>query len=474
MKNRFRGYCRAAVATSMLAGCVNLAPPYAAPEQPTPANWASRGAANGAHEAIGEPPGYRVEWETFIADPRLRRVVARALSGNRDLRVALLSVEKARALYHAQRAALFPELDATADVARARATGVTSTTYTAGLQVSYELDLFGRVRNLSDSAFAQYLSTSENSRAAQVLLVSEVVTAWLTLAADEQRLSLSRSTLDTQSAALDLTTRIRDLGGTTGLAVAQVRTTVAAARVQVGAGKTQIALDRNALEILLGGELAEDEDPGELPGAATGVFDVPGNLPSTVLTHRPDVRATERALQATTFGIGAARAAFFPRIALTGAAGTSSTELSTLFRGGSGIFSIGPSIALPIFDGGLNRANLEGAVADQKIAQANYERAIQTAFREVADILAARRTLAERTAGQEALVDAAQTSFRLSDAVFRQGGSGYLPVLTAQQSLYAARQDLITLRLEEQSTRIALYKALGGGWGDGNADLATN
>jgi multidrug efflux system outer membrane protein len=451
--------------TAGLAGCINLAPGYRTPPAPLPASWIDRGAGDGP---VAVAPAYQLDWQDFIADERLRRVVARTLIQNRDLRVAALNIEKARALYRVQDAARLPNVQGSAFGTRAQSLGVTANNYSALLDVNYEVDFFGRVRNLSDAQLALYFSTIENRRSAQVLLVAEVVTAWLTMAADQQRLALSLQTLTSQQSNLDLTQKIRDLGGTTGLAVAQARSTVESARVAVAVSKTQIALDRNALELLIGDTLEDRDAPaGDLPANASMLFDVPAALPSSVLIQRPDVRASERDLQSTYHSIGVARAQFFPRVTLTGSAGTASVDLNGLFKNGSGSWSFGPTVSLPIFDGGVNRANLANAEADRDIAIANYEKTLQAAFREVADVLAAKATLSERTAGQEALVDALATSLRLSEAVFKQGGSSYLAVLTAQQGLFAAQQALISLRLEEQTTRIALYKALGGGWKEG-------
>ncbi len=458
----------AAILGAPLAACVNLAPDYARPPSPPQARLPEVAASAGS--AIAASAAYDLGWKDFIADDRLRRVIARALARNRDLRVAALNIEKARALYRVQEASLLPDVQGSASGTRSRALGLTTTDYAASVNVNYEVDLFGRIRNLSDAAIASYFASVENRRGAQVLLISEVASAWLTMAADEQRLDLSRRTFESQRAGLDLTQKIRDLGGTTGLAVAQVRSTVEAARVQVAQLSTQLALDRNALDLLIGEPLVDDEAPDAgLPARTAPLFDVPVDLPSSILIRRPDVQASERALQSTYYSIGAARAQFLPRVTLTGGAGTASADLGGLVRSGSGSWSFGPSITLPLFDGGFDRANLDGAKADRDVAIANYEKTLQTAFREVADVLAAKATLSERTAGQEALVDALATSFRLSDAVFRQGGSSYLAVLTAQQGLYGAQQSLIGLRLEEQTTRVALYKALGGGWNDGEA-----
>jgi len=464
--NRLRSAVAATTACAA-AACVNLAPHGERPQTPLAPSWSGHGEPS-EKAPDGSPPAAdanALAWDAFIADDRLRAVVDRSLRSNRDLRIAALRVERARALYRVQRSAGLPAVQGGAAAMRSRVDGVTASDYTASVGVSYEIDLFGRLRNLSDAALAAYFSTDETRRGAQVLLVSEVATAWLTLAADQQRVALSRRTLESQQRTLDLATRMRSLGASTGLAVAQVRSTVEASRIQVAVGETQVALDRNALELLLG----ESPDERLLPDAgvpdrAALLFDVPPALPSAVLVERPDVRAAERDLEAANANIGAARAAYFPRIVLTSAAGTSSAELKSLFGSGSGYFSFSPTITLPIFTGGLNDASLAAARIDRDIAVAAYERSLQTAFREVADVLAARATLRERTAGQLAFVDALETSFRLSDAVFRQGGSTYLTVLEAQRSLFGAQQGLISLRLEDQATRIALYKALGGGW----------
>ncbi|MEO9062945.1 MAG: efflux transporter outer membrane subunit [Burkholderiaceae bacterium] len=452
-----------------LSGCLNLAPAYRQPPPPLPSSFADRATDDASSPtARSADQGYDLGWNDFIGDPRLRGLVAQALRNNRDLRVSTLNIEKARALYRIQDAQRLPTVDAVASATRTRASGFTTTDYGVSASVpGYEVDLFGRVRNLSDSALSTYFASRENRRSAQVLLVADVVTAWLTLAADQQRLTLSLQTYDSQRSTLDLTQKIRDLGGSTGLVVAQVRSTVEAARVQIAAYRTQIDLDRNALELLLGSPLADIDDPNAtIPVDAGVLLDVPSALPSSVLVRRPDVQSSERRLQATYADIGAARAAYFPRITLTTSVGTASSALNGLFRSGNGSWSFGPSITLPIFDAGVNAANLANAVADRDIAVATYEKTLQSAFREVADVLAARRTLGERTAGQLAYVDALATSLTLSDAVFRQGSSNYLTVLTAQQTLYGAQQGLISLRLEEQTSRVALYKAFGGGWKD--------
>ncbi|AMM24979.1 efflux transporter outer membrane subunit [Variovorax sp. PAMC 28711] len=464
------------VALACLAGCINLAPDYARPAAPVPAAWQSRSDAV-APAAAGEATALDTRWQDFFTDDKLRRTVALALESNRDLRVAALNIERARAEYGITRSALFPVIDAGAGGSRSRTPGSLSTSgasrvasqYSADLGLtSYELDLFGRVRNLGESALQSYLGTEESRRSTQISLVASVATAWLQLAADEQRLQLARNTLESQRKSYDLIERSHALGAQSGLALAQSQSTVDAARADAAAFDSLVEQDRNALTLLVGTLPPDDLLPqGGTVAAAAPVARLlapPADLPSSVLQQRPDVLAAERALQASNADIGAARAAFFPRIALTASAGTASSSLSGLFKSGSKAWSFAPSVSVPIFDGGFNRANLRVAEAQQQIQLANYEKTLQTAFREVADALAERRTMAERLSAQQSLLAASARSFELSQALFRSGRAGYLDVLDAQRSLYSAQQTLIGLQLTEQANRLVIYKVLGGGW----------
>lgn len=451
----------AAVAlAAALAGCANLAPSYTRPEAPVAAAWPST--PSGGAEAT-------IDWRAFFVDDRLRRVVEFALAGNRDLRSAALDIDRARAQYRIQQADRFPAVDAGGSASRARSlsngSATTRTQYAVDLGLAgYEIDLFGRVRNLSESALQSYFATEEARRATQISLVAEVANAWLTLAADEARLGLARDTLKSQQASYDLTRRSHELGAQSGLSLYQAQSTVDAARVDVGTYTTRVAQDRNALDLLAGAPVPPELLPGDERADATVLVDVPAGLPSAVLQQRPDVLAAEHALQAAQADIGAARAAFYPRISLTAAAGVASTSLGDLFQGASRVWSFAPSISLPIFDAGANQARLDVAQVDREARLATYEKTLQTAFREVADALADRATLAERLDAQRSVAEATGKSFELSQARFRSGADSYLEVLDAQRSLYGARQNLISLRLAEQSNRIALYKALGGGW----------
>ncbi|WP_439861099.1 efflux transporter outer membrane subunit [Pseudomonas sp. MBLB4136] len=456
--------CIPLLSALLLAGCVNLAPDYQQPPAPIPEQWSVTNTSGSTSIQIG--------WQAFLLDTRLRQVVKQSLANNRDLRVASLNVEKAQALYRVQRAELLPTLDAGASASHGRTsnslsgTASTSHQYSAELGLSaYELDVFGRIRNLSDAALEDYLSLEQTQRSTQISLVAEIANAWLTLAADRDLLKLAEETLANQQASYNLQQRSHALGNTSGLALAQAQTTVESARGDVANYRSQVRLDINALNLLVGESLSESVLPAGLADDAAQLLSIPNGLSSNLLLQRPDVLAAEHSLKAANANIGAARAAFFPSINLTTVAGVGSSELSSLFKG-AGTWGFAPSITLPIFDAGSNRANLNAAQSEKAIQVATYEKSIQVAFKEVADALASRDALTERLDAQQALTDATAKSFQLADALYRNGASSYLDVLDAQRELYAARQNLISLRLIEQTNRITLYKALGGGVDD--------
>ncbi|MDQ0069479.1 multidrug efflux system outer membrane protein [Variovorax boronicumulans] len=458
----------AAMASAVLSGCINLAPAYEAPASPVPEALPSTG--------VTAATPLDVSWRDFFVDKQLQGVIELALANNRDLRVAAFNIERARAQYGIARAGLFPTVEGGAGGSRSRTPGSLSTSgearissqYSADLgMTAYELDLFGRVRNLSESALQSYFQTEETRRSTQISLVASVATAWLQLAADEQRLALARSTLESQRKSFDLIRRSHALGSQSGLALAQSQSTVEAARADAAAFDSLVEQDRNALTLLVGTTPPADLLPTTATAEAAQLLVPPAGLSSSVLQQRPDVRAAEHALRASNADIGAARAAFFPRIALTASAGTASSTLSGLFTSGSKAWSFAPSVSVPIFDGGANRSNLKVAEAQQKIQLATYEKTVQTAFREVADALAERRTLAERLDAQRSLLDATSRSFELSQSLFRSGATSFLDVLDAQRAHYAAQQTLIGLQLTEQTNRLAIYRTLGGGWSEG-------
>ncbi len=462
----------AALAAGLLSAC-NVAPKY---EQPPLAVPATISASAGAALVANEASLAFAQAQTWIRDAQLREVVALAISHNRDLRVAVENIEKARAQYGITRADLLPTVNAQAQGSRTRTAEDLSSSgraniasqYTAQLGfTSYEIDFWGRVRNLNEAALQAFLQSESNQANVQIALVAEVGNAWLTLAADLARLQLAKDTLAAREKSYELTKRIFDIGSTSGLVLAQSLSTVETARGDVAAFTSQVERSRNALQLLVGGPVSASPLPTRSTltmrgGEATALMQVPESLPSTLLLQRPDIQASERNLRAMNANVGAARTAMFPTISLTSSVGTGSNELSGLFGSGNSTWSFVPQIRLPIFDSGRLRAGVEVAESNQRIALAQYDKAVQTAFKEVADVLADRGQWAERLRAQEAMVEATQKAFDLSEARFQAGVDNYLTVLDAQRSLYAAQQTLLTLRLAEQVNRVTLWKSLGG------------
>ncbi len=458
----------AAAALVALSGCSSLAPRYDRPGLPVAAAYP--GAAN---STTPRPAAADIDWRSFFADPKPRRLIEMALANNRDLRVAVLNIEQARAQYRIQDAATWPTVTASGSGSASRTPASLSATgeagvgrqYSASVGVSaYELDLFGRVRSLNAQALETFLATAEARRATQITLVAEVANAYLTWAADIDRLALARQTLQSQSDSYALTKRSFELGSASALTLRQLQTSVDSARVDLARYTSQVAQDRNALTLLVGASVPDELTPLALGDGVNTLPELPAGLPSDLLQRRPDILQAEHTLRAGHYSIGAARAAFYPRISLTASAGASSNDLSSLLKGGAGTWSFMPQISLPIFDGGSNQANLDYATISRDINVAQYERAIQAAFREVADALVQRDNLGDQLAAQQSLVDATADAFRLSDARFKRGVDSYLDVLDAQRSLYSAQQALITTRLSRVSNAVTLYKALGGGW----------
>ena len=462
----------AALAAWALSAC-NLAPKYTQPALSVPETVAAQA---GSPVIAEEAALAYAQAQSWIASAQLREVVALALSHNRDLRVAVDNIEKARAQYGITRADLLPGVSAQGQGTRSRSSADLSNNgqstiteqFTAQLGfTSYEIDFWGRVRNLSEAGLQAFLQSEDNQRNVQIGLIADVSNAWLTLAADMARLQLAQDTLASREKAYTLTKRMFEIGSTSGLVLAQNLSTVETARADVAAYTSQVARDRNALQLLVGGVVADHL----LPSAQTlavadannlALLPTPQDLPSSVLLQRPDVQSAEHNLRAMNANIGAARAALFPSITLTGSVGSGSRELDALFGGGTGTWSFMPQIKLPIFDGGRLRAGVEVAQANQRIAVSQYEKVVQTAFKEVADALADRQQWGARLGAQTGMVLATQKAFDLSQARFQAGVDNYLTVLDAQRSLYAAQQTLITLRLAEQINRVTLWKVLGG------------
>lgn len=455
----------AALAAAMLAlaGCTSLIPAFERPAAPVSGGYAPELMPSGA---AGVPAAADIEWQRFFADPRLQRLIQLALVNNRDLRIAVLNIEQTRASYQIRRAAELPSLGAGITAQRA-ATGENAigTSYAVGLQVtSYELDFFGRVRALSEVALAQYLSTVESRKTAQIALISSVATTYVTSLADQELLRVTRDTLKTREDSYRLTRLRFDNGASSLVDVRQAEQLLETARATLAQTQRQLAEDVNALVLLVGQPLPGDLPDGLPLDAQQGVTDLPAGLPSDLLTRRPDVLAAEQQLRSANADIGAARAAFFPRISLTANAGTASSELSGLFKSGSFALTGTATLLQPIFDAGLNRANLDVARVNRDIAVAQYERSIQTAFREVSDSLAGRATLGEQLRAQAAVAAAAQSSFDLADLRYRNGASSYFDVLDAQRTLFTAQQSTVQVQAQQVQNLVTLYKVLGGGW----------
>ena len=444
---------------SLLAGCANLAPDYARPELPVPASVDHSATPSASSTA-------KLDWLEVVTDARLKKTVELALANNRDLRIAALNIEKARAQYRIQESALYPAVNGTFGGSSSSANDTITHRYSAGLGVtSYELDFFGRLTNLKDAALQSFLATEATQRSVRTSLIAETTNAWLTLAAYQDLLKLSQDTYDSRNKTLELTRKQQALGGTSRLIVAQAQATTESARGEVARYVSLVEQSRNALNLLAGSTVPSDDLPPPTQGigeSALVLVEVPSGLSSEVLLQRPDVIAAEHALIGSNADIGAARAAFFPSITLTGSAGTASASLGNLFDGGTKVWSFVPTLNLPIFNAGELSASLSVAETTRDIQVATYEKAVQTAFQEVADALAVRSTLNERLAAQEAEVDAYATSLRLSTERYRSGADSYLNVLDSQRSLYVAQISLIALQLNEQSNRMTLFKTLGG------------
>jgi len=448
----------------------SLAPKYEQPKAPIPAQW-PRGEAYGEIQEIpGEPVISALKRDNFLCDKRLLKIIEMALINNRDLRLASLNVERTRALYGVQRAELFPPVGVAGSGGKQRSSSEftspgeprTTTKYSIDLGItSWEIDFFGRIRSLGEQALQEYLATEQARRSTQIALISGIAKAYMLLAADLDNLRLSRSTLETQQDVHDLIRRQYEVGLANELDLHRSQTQVDAARGDIARFIQLVAQDRNALDLLAGSPVPEDLLPSDLESICNPKDICPG-LSSEVLLQRPDIIAAEHQLKAAYAFIGAARAAFFPRISLTTAVGTSSNELSGLFKSGTGTWSFAPQITMPIFDP-RTWAALRVSKTAREIALTQYEKVIQTAFREVADTLAIKGTIEQQVKAQESLVNALAETCRLSIKRYNNGIDSYLGVLDAQRSLYAAQYGLIALRLSRIINRVNLYSVLGGG-----------
>lgn len=449
-----------------LAGCSQM-PVYERPAAPVANQWpASAGSATGT-SATPAQAAADLAWEGYFADPTLRQLIGTALAHNRDLRMAVLNIEQARAQLGLKQADQLPTVNGTVTGSRTpTASGGISSTYTGGLLVTaYEIDFFGRVASLKEQALAQYLATQAGSQSARISLIATVANTWLALVADSELLRLTEQTLATREASLKLIRLRHEHGVASELDVRLAESLTEAARATLAQQQRQRALDENALTLLLGQPLTPTLR-AQLDGyrlAQVSLPELPAGAPSDLLTSRPDIRQAEQQLVAANANIGAARAAFFPKISLTAGIGSASSELSGLFKNGAWGFTLAPQLLMPLWDNGRNQAGLDSAQAGRDIAVAQYEKAIQSAFREVADALAGRDTLARQLQALHAQAEAETNRQRLVDLRLQNGASSQLDGLDAQRSLFAAQQAVVQGKLAYLQNLVTLYKTLGGG-----------
>lgn len=449
------------------SGCAMLEPPLPAAAPQVAATWpASVGAATSAPSAPALAV-HDVGWRDFFTDPKLAAILAAALESNRDLRIAALNIERTRAQYRIQQSERWPSVGMSVSGQRSGGSGAEQNrnVYQVGAGISaFELDLFGRLHNLSAAAFQQVLAQDQARQAIQLSLVAEIANTYILLAADLESQRVAERTLGAQQSSYELVAKRYEVGAVSAVDVSQARTTVETARADVARFAGLVAQDINALDLLAGAQVERALLPQAFDIAVSGLAPLPAGLPSEVLLRRPDILQAEHLLRSANANIGAARAAFFPSLSLTGNIGSASPEFSGLFESGTRTWSFVPQLNIPIFQGGRLRAGLAAATAERDIALAQYEQAIQAGFREVADALALTRTLAERREAQEALLAATRQTFELSQARYDSGRDSFFNVLDAQRSLYTAQQGAIAAQLAEQGNRLNLYRVLGGGW----------
>ena len=465
-----RGIAISALALS-LAACQSMRGPEPVVNTAIPESFASYSNASGT--SIAEQ-GYK----DFFADPRLLQVIDMSLANNRDLRTAALNIQKAQQQYQISENNQLPTIGASGSAVRqvtpSRDPNNPYSTYQVGLGLTaYELDFWGRVRSLKDAALDSYLATQSSRDATQISLIGQVTQAWLNYSFASAQLKLAEQTLKAQQESFNLNKKRFDVGIDSAIPLRQAQISVETARNDVANYKTQIAQAQNLLNLLVGQTVPQNLLPQQQISQITKQSALSAGLPSDLLNNRPDIKAAEYQLSAAGANIGAAKAQLYPTISLTGSAGYASTDLSNLFKAGNAAWSIGPNISLPIFDWGTRKANIKISETDQKIALANYEKSVQSAFREVNDALATRANIGDRLTAQRRLVDATNTTYKLSNARFRAGIDSYLTVLDAQRSAYSAEQGLLLLQQANLNNQVELYKTLGGGLKTNTSDTVT-
>lgn len=449
------------IAVSALALALTACQSMRGPEPVAQANIPQGYTASASGTSVAEQ-GYK----DFFADPRLVQVIEMALANNRDLRTATLNIQRAQQTYQITENNQLPTIGASGSILRQDTLSTTKpvTTYNVGLGVTaYELDFWGRVRSLKDNALDSYLATQSSRDATQISLIGQVAQAWLSYSFANANLKLADQTLKAQLESYNLNKKRFDVGIDSEVPVRQAQISVETARNDVANYKTQVAQAQNLLNLLVGQAVPENLLAKQPVTQVTQSSAIGAGLPSDLLNNRPDVRTAEYQLSAAGANIGAAKAQLYPTISLTGTAGYASTDLSDLFKSGAFVWSLGPSLDIPIFDWGTRKANVKISEIDQKIALSNYEQTIQTAFREVNDALATRENIGDRLAAQKRLVEATNTTYKLSNARFRAGIDNYLTVLDSQRSAYAAEQSLLLLKQADLNNQVELYKTLGGG-----------
>ena len=447
------------IAVSALALALTACQSMRGPEPVAQANIPGAYLGNASGTSIAEQ-GYK----NFFADQRLVQVLDLALANNRDLRTAALNIQRAQQQYQITSNNQLPTIGASGDVLRQDQGAGAQTRYNVGLGVTaYELDFWGRVRSLKDNALDNYLATASARDATQIALVGQVAQAWLSYSFANANLKLADQTLKAQLDSYNLNKKRFDVGIDSEVPVRQAQISVETARNDVANYKTQIAQAQNLLNLLVGQTVPNELLPKQRLTRVTNASALTSGLPSDLLNNRPDVKSAEYQLSAAGANIGAAKARLFPTISLTGSAGYASTDLSDLFKSGAFVWAVGPSLDIPIFDWGTRRANVKISETDQQIALSDYEKSIQSAFREVNDALAVRQNIGDRLTAQRRLVDATNTTYKLSNARFRAGIDSFLTVLDAQRGSYAAEQGLLLLEQANLNNQVELYKTLGGG-----------
>ena len=471
--------CMVAFAVAMLTGCT-LDPHYERPAAPVAvaypkgeayestsaaASGTASGTATPGTTTTAPPLAADMAWRSFFRDERLQRLIQIALDNNRDLRVAALNVAEYEAQYRITRAALAPSISASGSLTRERTSGVTSSSSDVSVgTTSWEIDFFGRLRSLKRQALENYLATDASRQSTQISLIATVATDYLTLLSDERLLQITEDTVKADQSTYDVTKRIQELGNSSMLDVQQAQNSLASAKASLASYRRAVAQDRNNLVAVLGAPIPDDLPPAREFDDETMFADIGAGVPSLLLTRRPDIVQAEHALKAANANIGAARAAFFPKIELTASAGTSSSTLSSLFKAGTGAWKFAPTVSVPIFDYGSNKASLDVAKIEKQIEVADYESAIQTAFKEVANALTARATYVDQVAADRDYVTSSQRYYTLAQARYKAGTDSFLTFLDAQRTLYTAQQQLASDSLSRQANLVTLYKVLGGGW----------